>query len=349
MIQRMNEAAMPAKIFIKSAAASAARVPGTAVFMTTAADGIPHALLHNLKHNKVLHERILLLTVKIEDVPYVEEEKTFHLDPLGDGFFRLIIRYGFMQETDVPAALARVESCGPQFKMMDTSFFLARQTLIAGPEAGHGDLARASLRLDDAQRGKRDGLLQAAAQPGGRAGQPGRDLTPVFTGRLRRSSSPRPSRRATTAGCSNCGASTIRPSATRCRRTSPCFTTCRRDRGASCGRRLAMATAAPPPAATIAGILDLGGGTALRVESEALAAIRDELADAFHGLLTPQDQAPWRPHVTIQNKVEPKEARALQQRLGAGFVPRPLAIRGLAAWRYRGGPWQAIREWPFRR
>ena len=136
MIQRMNEAAMPASIFIKSAASSAARVPGTAVFMTTSAEGIPHALLHNLKHNKVLHERILLLTVKIEDVPYVEEEKTFHLDPLGDGFFRLIIRYGFMQETDVPSALARVEECGPQFKMMDTSFFLARQTLIAGPKPG---------------------------------------------------------------------------------------------------------------------------------------------------------------------------------------------------------------------
>ena len=73
MIKRMNEAAMPASIFIKSAASSATRVPGTAVFMTTAADGVPHALLHNLKHNKVLHERVLLLTVKIEDVPYVEE------------------------------------------------------------------------------------------------------------------------------------------------------------------------------------------------------------------------------------------------------------------------------------
>jgi len=108
-------------------------VPGTAVFMTTASDGIPHALLHNLKHNKVLHERVLLLTVKIEDVPYVEEEKTFHLDELGQGFYRLIVRYGFMQETDVPAALARVDSCGPQFKMMDTSFFLARQTLVVSP------------------------------------------------------------------------------------------------------------------------------------------------------------------------------------------------------------------------
>jgi len=136
MIKRMNEAAMPASIFIKSAASSATRVPGTAVFMTTASDGVPHALLHNLKHNKVLHERVLLLTVKIEDVPYVEEEKTFHLVELGQGFFRLILHYGFMQETNVPSALARVDSCGPQFKMMDTSFFLARQTLIASPKPG---------------------------------------------------------------------------------------------------------------------------------------------------------------------------------------------------------------------
>jgi len=136
MIKRMNEAAMPASIFIKSAASSATRVPGTAVFMTTASDGIPHALLHNLKHNKVLHERVLLLTVRIEDVPYVEEEKTFHLQELGQGFYRLIVRYGFMQETNVPSALARVDSCGPQFRMMDTSFFLARQTLIAGKSPG---------------------------------------------------------------------------------------------------------------------------------------------------------------------------------------------------------------------
>jgi KUP system potassium uptake protein len=136
MIKRMNEAAMPASIFIKSAASSATRVPGTAVFMTTAADGVPHALLHNLKHNKVLHERVLLLTVKIEDVPYVEEQKTFHLEELGQGFYRLIVRYGFMQETDVPAALQRIDNCGPSFKMMDTSFFLARQTLITSPKPG---------------------------------------------------------------------------------------------------------------------------------------------------------------------------------------------------------------------
>jgi KUP system potassium uptake protein len=136
MIERMNEATMPVSIFIKSAAGSAARVPGTAVFMTTTPDGIPHALLHNLKHNKVLHERVMLLTVKIEDVPYVEEGKRFEMKDLGSGFYRLIVRFGFMQETDVPAALQRVETCGPQFKMMDTSFFLARQTLIASARPG---------------------------------------------------------------------------------------------------------------------------------------------------------------------------------------------------------------------
>jgi len=136
MIVRMNEATMPIGIFIKSAAGSATRVPGTAVFMTTAPEGVPHALLHNLKHNKVLHERILILTVKIEDVPYVDDNHRFDIKNLGNDFYRLIIRFGFMQETDVPAALQRVESCGPQFKMMDTSFFLARQTLIASSRPG---------------------------------------------------------------------------------------------------------------------------------------------------------------------------------------------------------------------
>jgi KUP system potassium uptake protein len=133
MIKRMDEAAIPAAVFIKSAANSAARVPGTAVFMTTSSEGMPHSLLHNLKHNKVLHERVMLLTVRIEDVPYVEEDRRSDLQDLGSGFWRLILRFGFMEETDIPAALARVEACGPQFKMMDTSFFLARQTLVASP------------------------------------------------------------------------------------------------------------------------------------------------------------------------------------------------------------------------
>ncbi len=136
MIARLKEAAMPVKVFIASAAGSATRVPGTAVFMTSTAEGVPHALLHNLKHNKVLHERIILLTVKIMDVPYVEEEIRCRLEDLGEGFHRLVVKYGFMQEPDVPAALARLTGCGPQFRMLDTSFFLARQTLIASSRPG---------------------------------------------------------------------------------------------------------------------------------------------------------------------------------------------------------------------
>jgi KUP system potassium uptake protein len=136
MISRMNEASLPMEIFIKSAAPSAARVPGTAVFMTSSSSGVPHALLHNLKHNKVLHERVILLTVRIEDVPYVKGEKRLETDEYGAGFFRVILRYGFMEEVDVPAALAQLKSIGPQCKMMDTSFFLARQTLLASSRPG---------------------------------------------------------------------------------------------------------------------------------------------------------------------------------------------------------------------
>jgi KUP system potassium uptake protein len=136
MIDRMAEAALPIEVFIKSAATSATRVPGTAVFMTTSMTGVPHALLHNLKHNKVLHERVMLLTVRIEDVPFVVGERRIETKDYGVGFYRIVIRYGFMEEIDVPAALAQIKTCGPQFKMMDTSFFLARQTLIASARPG---------------------------------------------------------------------------------------------------------------------------------------------------------------------------------------------------------------------
>jgi hypothetical protein len=114
------------------------------------------------------------------------------------------------------------------------------------------------------------------------------------------------------------------------------------------GRRLAAYAAAPAPAAAIAGIMDLGGGTALRVESEGLEDIRYDLALALRGLLTPQDMAQWRPHITVQNKVEAKEAKALQARLRTGFERRALAIRGLALWRYLDGPWEPVKQFVFR-
>ena len=113
-------------------------------------------------------------------------------------------------------------------------------------------------------------------------------------------------------------------------------------------RRLAAYAATPAPAAAVAGVIDLGAGTALRVESEGLEDIRYDLALAMRGLLTPQDMAPWRPHITVQNKVEPKEAKALQARLRAGFERRPLAIKGLAVWRYLDGPWEPVKQFVFR-
>ncbi len=136
MIDRMRESAMPIKVFIQSAATSATRVPGTAVFMTSSPEGVPHALLHNLKHNKVLHERIILLTIKIADVPYVAEGQRCSLEDLSAGFHRMVLKYGFIEEPDVPAALANVHRCGADFRMIDTSFFLSRQTLLASAHPG---------------------------------------------------------------------------------------------------------------------------------------------------------------------------------------------------------------------
>jgi KUP system potassium uptake protein len=136
MIERMRESAMPIKVFIQSAANSATRVPGTAVFMTSTADGVPHALLHNLKHNKVLHDRVILLTVKIADTPYVDPAVRTNSEDLGQGFHRMILRFGFMQDPDVPGALKEVGTCDGAFRMMDTSFFLARQTLLPSSRPG---------------------------------------------------------------------------------------------------------------------------------------------------------------------------------------------------------------------
>lgn len=104
--------------------------------------------------------------------------------------------------------------------------------------------------------------------------------------------------------------------------------------------RLAELARERPPRATIEGLMDLGGGVAFRVVSPDLDRIRGQLAEDLHGLLGTQDSGGWRPHITIQNKVEPKAAKALLTALEAAFVPRPLKIVGLASWWYRGGPWE---------
>ena len=94
--------------------------------------------------------------------------------------------------------------------------------------------------------------------------------------------------------------------------------------------------------------MDLGGGVAFRIVSDELDRIRDDLSEAFRGLLGARDSQGWRPHVTIQNKVAPNVARRLIEELEKGFEARPLAIRGLGLHRYLGGPWERLADYPFR-
>lgn len=102
------------------------------------------------------------------------------------------------------------------------------------------------------------------------------------------------------------------------------------------------------PVARIEGVIDLGGGVAFRIVSTDLERIRNELADDLHGLLGAQDSYGWRPHVTIQNKVPPRIARALKESLERGFETRALGISGLGLHRYLGGPWERIAVYQFR-
>lgn len=111
---------------------------------------------------------------------------------------------------------------------------------------------------------------------------------------------------------------------------------------------LASEATARPVAARLEGVMNLGRGTALRIESSGMIALWQRLADRFHGMLTPQDEHAPRLHVTIQNKVAPSEAKSLQRQLAASIEPRDFAFAGLALHRYRGGPWEFVKRWPFR-
>ena len=136
MQKRLEELAIPLPVFIKSSAASANRARGTAVFLSASSEAIPSALLHNLKHNQVLHDRVLILTVKVEDIPYMEESNRLEVHHAGHGFHRVILHYGFMDEVDVPRDLNRIEGLGGEFSMMSTSFFLGREKLIPSKRPG---------------------------------------------------------------------------------------------------------------------------------------------------------------------------------------------------------------------
>ena len=116
--------------FINSVGPQLPRVRGTAAYMARIGETVPHALLHNIKHNKVLHERILLMTVLTEDVPVVPREKRVEAEKLDKGFWRVTVRYGFLQSPNLPRALAKLGHYGFEFNIHDTSFFLGRVTLV---------------------------------------------------------------------------------------------------------------------------------------------------------------------------------------------------------------------------
>ncbi len=135
--ERLTELAIAIEPFLDSVARHPpVRVPGTSVFLTTKFEGVPHAMMHNLKHNKVLHERVVLLTVIFQDIPHIDDSERIEIWPLGNNFYKLFVIYGFKDETNIPSALELCAAQGLEFNMMDTSFFLSRETLIPTEKPG---------------------------------------------------------------------------------------------------------------------------------------------------------------------------------------------------------------------
>ncbi len=131
LTEQMRVDTMPLDMFIQSMFHDPPiRVPGMGVFMTTAPDGVPRALLHNMLHNKVMHARVVLVNVVTEDIPYVPDSERVRVEELDFGFYRVFVRYGFKDDPDIPAALGMCEKQGLAFELMEASFFLGRETLI---------------------------------------------------------------------------------------------------------------------------------------------------------------------------------------------------------------------------
>jgi len=135
--KRLRERAYPFDLFLKDLNRTRPhRVPGTAIFMTGSGAGVPPTLIHNLRHNKVLHANIVLLTVTTEDVPHVSRERAIELEPLSAGFFRVTLRYGFMEEPGVPEAISEARARGLPIDKDDITYFLGRETLLPANHPG---------------------------------------------------------------------------------------------------------------------------------------------------------------------------------------------------------------------
>jgi KUP system potassium uptake protein len=133
---RLAEGTVPIPVFIKSVGESVHRVQGTAIYLTASPTGVPSSLLHNLKHNQVLHERVLLTTVAVQDVPVVPLDQRGEVEALGCGFSRVVLRYGFTEEPDLPAALDAIKDKIGPLPPMKTTYFISRQTVIPTKDTG---------------------------------------------------------------------------------------------------------------------------------------------------------------------------------------------------------------------
>jgi KUP system potassium uptake protein len=132
LMKKIKSEAMEITPFIEAIASHPPpRVPGTAVFLTPNPEGVPHAMLHNLKHNKVLHEKVVILTVKFLDVPHTNQEERVSVEAMLHEFYRITVRYGFKDEPDIPRDLALCEARGIYLDPMDTSYFIGKEILIA--------------------------------------------------------------------------------------------------------------------------------------------------------------------------------------------------------------------------
>ena len=137
LAERLRTQTFPLDLFLSNVGSNPPiRVPGVAVFMTGNAEGTPPALMHNLKHNKVLHQKVVLLTIITAEVPHVRESERLQSIPLEHGLYRVIARYGFMENPDVPELLNELRKKGLELRLMETTFFLGRETLIPSRKRG---------------------------------------------------------------------------------------------------------------------------------------------------------------------------------------------------------------------
>jgi KUP system potassium uptake protein len=137
LFNKLQKDTLPLELFIQSVGQSAHLISGTAVFMTGSQTVVPHSLLHNLKHNKVLHECNVLMTLHTQDVPYIDAAERVQIEQLSPNFFRVLVCYGFKEQPNVPDALAQaLQQVERPLDMMNTSFFVSRERIFSNVDEG---------------------------------------------------------------------------------------------------------------------------------------------------------------------------------------------------------------------